>query len=50
LVDHLIEASRAQTRILLQGPAEEVEIGIGEVTTKEAMTAKAAGVQRDAHE
>src|SRR5271157_319149 len=47
--DHLEEASGAQTRILLQGLAQEVEVRVGEAGAEARMRAEAIRLQRAAH-
>ena len=47
--NHLEEAGGAQARILLQGLAEEVEVGIGEAIAEAGMTAEAIGIERRAY-
>jgi DNA-binding XRE family transcriptional regulator len=47
--NHLIETGGAQARILLQGLAQEVEVGIGELLAAAGMAAEAVGVQGGAY-
>src|SRR5271157_382636 len=47
--NHLEEAGGAQARILLQGLAEEVEVGIGEAIAEAGMAAETIGIERRAY-
>ena len=47
--NHLEEAGGAQARILLQGLAEEVQVGIGEAIAEAGMATEAVGVEGAAH-
>ena len=47
--NHLEEAGGAQARILLQGLAEEVQVGIGEAIAEAGMATEAVGVEGVVH-
>jgi hypothetical protein len=47
--NHLQEAGGAQARILLQGLAQEVEVGIGEAGAEAGMRAEAVRLQGTTH-